>query len=183
MSKTLKIIGISGSLRKDSYNSALLRAAQELLPAGVSLDIADISAIPLYSGDLEQSHFPDSVLALAEKIRAADGVLFATPEYNYSVSGVLKNTIDWLSRISKDPIFSEKPVAIIGASMGMMGTARAQYHLRQILVYLNPLVLNKPELFVNFAQNKFDAKLKLTDAPTRDVLAQLLLSFQKWIQS
>ena len=183
MTKSLKILGISGSLRKDSYNTALLHAAQKLLPPGMSLDIADISAIPLYSGDLEQNHFPESVLALAEKIRAADGLLIATPEYNYSISGVLKNTIDWLSRISKDPVFSEKPLAMMGASMGMMGTVRAQYHLRQILVYLNPLVLNKPELFVSLAQNKFDAKLQLTDAPTRELLGQLLVSFQKWIQS
>ena len=176
---THKIIALSGSLRKASYNTALLRAAQELAPKDMQIEIADISAIPLYSGDLEQSHFPESVIALAEKIRAADGILIATPEYNYSVPGVLKNTIDWLSRV-QPAVFSGKPLAMMGASMGMMGSARAQYHLRQILVYLNPRVMSQPELFIATAQNKFDANLKLTDAPTCDFLGQFLIAFKAW---
>ncbi len=181
MSNNIKIIGISGSLRKDSYNSALLRAAQEVMPAGISFEIADISAIPLYNGDTEAAHFPEAVIKLREQIRGANGLLIATPEYNYSMSGVIKNTIDWLSRPSNDPVLSGKPLAIMGASMGMMGTARAQYHLRQSAVFLNMHLLNKPELFVNAAQTKFDANLTLTDAPTREVLSKLLESFQKWI--
>ena len=178
---SLHLIGISGSLRKDSYNSALLRAAQELLPAGMQLEIADINAIPLYNGDVEIAHFPESVIALREKIRKADGLLIATPEYNYSMSGVIKNTIDWLSRPYNDPVLSGKPLAVMGASLGMMGSARAQYHLRQSAVFLNMHVLNKPELFIAAANSKFDAALKLTDQPTRDVLAQLLQAFAVWV--
>ena len=178
-----KIIGISGSLRKDSYNSALLRAAQELLPEEMTLEIADISSVPLYNGDLEASHFPESVLALREKIQKADGLLLAMPEYNYSMSGVLKNTIDWLSRpVNNSVVLSEKPLALMGASLGMMGTARALYHMRQTAVFLNMHLLNRPEVFISFANTKFDEHLKLTDAPTRDIIAQLLKSFQTWIK-
>lgn len=181
-----KIIGISGSLRKGSYNSALLRAAKELLPGGMTLEIADISSIPLYNGDVETTHFPESVLALREKIAKADGILLATPEYNYSMSGVLKNTIDWLSRpVSNSVVLSGKPLALMGASQGMMGTARAQYHVRQSVVFLDMHLLNRPEVFISFANTKFDGideNVKLTDAPTRDIVAQLLKAFQQWIQ-
>ncbi len=177
-----KIIGISGSLRKKSYNTALLHAAIELLPPGMSLEIANIHEVPLYNGDIEDQGFPKAVTILREQIRAADGILIATPEYNYSMSGVIKNVIDWLSRPASDPVLTGKPLALIGASQGMMGSARAQYHLRQTVVYLDLPVLNRPELFVAFAQNKFDEDLKLTDTPTREILGQLLESFQRWIQ-
>ncbi|MCX7122923.1 MAG: NAD(P)H-dependent oxidoreductase [Gammaproteobacteria bacterium] len=182
MPHPLKIIGISGSLRKTSYNTALLKAAAALMPTGIEFEIAEIGEIPLYNGDLELNHFPESVQILREKIRASNGLLIATPEYNYSMSGVLKNTIDWLSRPSTDPVLFDKPLAIIGASMGMMGSARAQYHLRQSAVFLNMHVLNKPELFVNAVHTKFNEQLELTDLPTQDVLKQVLESFQKWIK-
>ena len=178
----MNIIGISGSLRKDSYNSALLRTAKTLAPQGMHLEIVEIHGIPFYDGDLEQSHYPESAHALREKIRKADGLIIATPEYNYSIPGVLKNTIDWLSRPYNDPVLTGKPLAIMGASMGMMGTSRAQYHLRQCAVFLNMHVLNIPELFVGAAHTKFDAQLQLTDAPTKEVLTKLLQAFYDWVQ-
>lgn len=178
-----KIIGISGSLRKGSYNSALLRTAEELLPENMTLEIADIRPIPFYDGDLEISHFPESVLALREKIQQADGLLIATPEYNYSIPGVLKNTIDWLSRPVKDNVvLTGKPLALMGASPSMMGSARSQYHIRQSVVFLDMHLLNKPEVFISFAHTKFDDDLKLVDAPTREIVTQFLKAFQQWIQ-
>jgi chromate reductase len=178
-----KIIGISGSLRKGSYNSALLKAAEELLPKDMTLEVADIRPIPFYDGDLEISHFPESVLALREKIQKADGLLIATPEYNYSIPGVLKNTIDWLSRPVKDTVvLTGKPLALMGASPSMMGTARSQYHIRQSVVFLDMHLLNKPEVFISFAHTKFDDDLKLVDAPTREIVGQFLKAFQQWIQ-
>lgn len=176
-----KIIGLSGSLRKDSYNSALLKTAQTMMPSGMVLEIESIHEIPLYNTDLESANFPKSVLSLREKIRKADGVIIATPEYNYSIPGVLKNTIDWLSRPYNDPVLSGKPLALMGASMGMMGTCRAQYHLRQCMVFLNMHVMNTPELFVSAAHTKFNEKLVLTDEPTQAVLEKLLVSFQAWV--
>lgn len=176
-----KIIGISGSLRKDSYNSALLRTAKAMMPKAMELEIVSIADVPLYNTDVELSQFPASVISLREKIRQADGVIIATPEYNYSIPGVLKNTIDWLSRPYNDPVLSGKPLALMGASMGMMGTARAQYHLRQCMVFLNMYVLNTPELFVSAAHTKFNDKLVLTDEATRAVLEKLLVAFEVWV--
>ncbi len=177
------ILGISGSLRKGSYNSALLRTAKELLPENMTLEIADIRPIPMYDGDLEISHFPESVLELREKIQNADGLLIATPEYNYSIPGVLKNTIDWLSRpVKEQVVLTGKPLALMGASPGMLGSARSQYHIRQSVVFLDMHLLNKPEVFVSFAHTKFDENLQLTDEPTRNVLSQFLKAFQQWIQ-
>ena len=178
----MNIIALSGSLRKDSYNSALLRTAKALAPQGMNIEIVDIHEIPLYNGDFEQAHYPEAVRALREKIRTADGLIIATPEYNYSIPGVLKNTIDWLSRPSNDPVLSKKPLVIMGASMGMMGTSRAQYHLRQCCVFLNMYVLNTPELFIGAAHTKFDAQLQLTDAPTKEVLTKQLHAFQDWVK-
>src|SRR6188768_4576671 len=133
----MKILGISGSLRKGSYNSSLLRTAQTLAPGGVTIEIADISDIPPYNEDVREQGYPPSALRFREQIRAADALLFVTPEYNYSVPGVLKNAIDWASRPYGDSAWSGKPAAIMGASVGTLGTARAQYHLRQIMVFLN----------------------------------------------
>ena len=175
MSDTLTILGISGSLRKGSYNTAALHAAQELLPAGVKLEIADISQLPLYNADLQAQGFPDAVNQLGIKIRAADALLFSSPEYNYSVSGVLKNAIDWVSRLDKQP-FAGKPAAIIGASMGILGTARAQYHLRQIGVFLDLRFINRPEVMIGKAQERFDADGKLTDTATRDLIAKQMIA-------
>ena len=177
MADTIRVIGISGSLRKASFNTALLRAAQELAPPDLHLDIADISQIPLYSHDVQVQGIPEAVQNLGERIRAADGLLFATPEYNYSVSGVLKNTIDWISRL-KDQPFAGKPAAICGASAGLLGTARAQYHLRQIGVYLDLRFINKPEVMVGIAQERFDAEGKLTHEPTRKFVGDLMVALR-----
>jgi chromate reductase, NAD(P)H dehydrogenase (quinone) len=161
---TLKILGIAGSLRRGSFNVAALRAAQELAPAGMTIDIFDISAIPLYNEDVKVQGFPQVVTDLRARIKAADGLLLATPEYNYSTSGVLKNVI-----------------ALMGASAGALGTARAQYHLRQIFIFLNAHLLNRPEVFIGAAPSKFDAEGKLTDQPTRDFVAAMLTSYKAWI--
>jgi chromate reductase len=175
----VKALGISGSLRKGSFNSAALRAAAEMLPEGMTLDIADISEFPLYNEDVKQAGFPPVVQKLRAQILAADALIFATPEYNYSMSGVLKNAIDWASRPPDQP-FNNKPVGIMGASGGLWGTTRAQYHLRQSCVFLNMLPLNKPEVFIAQAQNKFDANGKLTDQTTREVIAQFLIALRDW---
>jgi chromate reductase len=175
----VKTLGISGSLRQGSYNTALLRAAAELLPEGMTLEIADIAQFPLYNEDVRQAGFPAPVQKLRDQIVAADALLLVTPEYNYSVSGVLKNAIDWASRPPNQP-FDGKPVAIMGVTPSLWGTARAQYHLRQSCVYLNMLPLNKPEVLIAGAQSKFDAELHLIDKTTRDLVAQLLLALRDW---
>jgi chromate reductase len=174
----MNVLGISGSLRQSSYNTMALRAAQKLAPEGMRIEIADISAIPLYNDDVRAAGFPDVVVALKERVRAADGVLLVSPEYNFSVPGVLKNTLDWLSRPPAPP-FDGKPVAIMGASTGMVGTARGQYHLRQVLLFMNTFTVNKPEVFISQAATKFSADGELTDAPTAQVIGELLASLQK----
>jgi chromate reductase len=173
----MKVLGISGSLRQGSYNSMALRAAQKLAPAGMKLDIADIGRIPLYNDDVRAAGEPPEVAALKAQIRAADAVLLVTPEYNFSIPGVLKNTLDWLSRPPQPP-FDGKPVAIMGASPGPVGTARVQYDLRKVLGFMNTFTVNKPEVFISFAQNKFNAQGELTDEPTGKFIADLLVSLQ-----
>ena len=180
-SATIRVLGISGSLRRGSYNSAALRAAQELTPQGMTIDIFDLAPIPLYNEDVKAQGYPDSVAELRRRVKEADGVLLATPEYNYSVSGVLKNAIDWISRPPEQP-FDGKPIAVMGASMGLFGTARAQYHLRQMFVFMNGYVLNRPEVMIAQAQTRFDAEGKLTDQPTRDIMGALLTSFAAWVR-
>ena len=175
----VKVLGMCGSLRKSSFNRAALRAAAELLPDGMTLTVADIAAIPLYNEDVRQAGFPPPVQSLREAIAAADALLFATPEYNYSMPGVLKNAIDWASRPPDQP-FNGKPVAIMGATAGLWGTSRAQYHLRQSCVFLNMLPINKPEVLIAQAANKFDAEGRLTDQSTRDLIAQLLVALRDW---
>ena len=141
----MKILGISGSLRKESSNTRLLRAAQELAPDGVTIDILDISHLPFYNDDVRVAGYPPTVVAMREAIRAADALLVSTPEYNYSVPGVLKNAIDWGSRPPDQP-FAGKPLGIMGASGGLGGTVRAQHHLRQIAVFVDLIAMNKPEV-------------------------------------
>jgi chromate reductase, NAD(P)H dehydrogenase (quinone) len=174
----MNVLGLSGSLRKGSYNTMALRAAQKLAPAGMRIDIADIAAIPLYNDDVRLAGEPAPVAELKAKVRAADAVLIVTPEYNFSIPGVLKNTLDWLSR-PPEPPFAGKPVAIMGASPGPVGTARVQYDLRKVLVFLDAFAVNKPEVFISFAQNKFDAQGELTDEPTAKFITDLLVSLQK----
>ena len=176
----LRVLGISGSLRRGSFNTAALRAAQELAPEGMTIEIADISEIPPYNDDVRQEQgYPPAVERLRARIAAADALLFVTPEYNYSVPGVLKNAIDWASRPPNQP-FDGKPVAIMGASPSLLGTARAQYHLRQILVFLNAFPINKPEVFITQAAQKFDENGKLTDQTARDLIGQLLVALAAW---
>jgi len=177
----MKVLGLSGSLRKASFNTALLRAAIELAPAGMTIEQHSLADIPMYDDDLRQAGYPASVLALRHAIAAADALLFVTPEYNYSIPGMLKNAIDWVSRPPEQP-FAGKPAAIMSAAGGMLGGARAQYHLRQIFVFVDVHPLNKPEVIVPRAQDKFDAELRLTDEHTRKAVAAQLEALAKWTQ-
>ena len=179
MSKPIKLLGIAGSLRRNSYNRSLLRAAAELLPDGASLEIFEIDGIPGFSEDDEQNP-PAKVVELKQRIRAADAIVFATPEYNYSVPGVLKNAIDWASRPYGDSAWLGKPAAIMGASPGALGTARAQYHLRQIFVFLDMFPINRPEVMVAQAADRFDADGNLTHDDTKEHIRALLSSLVEW---
>ncbi len=179
MSKKIRILGFAGSLRKGSYNKALLRAARELLPEDAELEVFDLEGIPPFNQDLEQS-YPEKVREFKRKIRAADALLIATPEYNYSVPGVLKNAIDCASRPFGDNSFDGKPVAIMSASVGMLAGARAQYHLRQTLVFINAYPVNRPEVMVPFAADKVDENGRLTDEKTRQKIKELLESLVAW---
>lgn len=171
----IKILGIVGSLRKDSYNHFALKAAQQLVPDDVVLDLIELHGIPVFDQDNEMAP-PAPVLEFKKRILAADAILFATPEYNYSVPGGLKNAIDWASRPYGDSVWLGKPAAIMGASVGSLGTARAQYHLRQILVSLNMPVVNQPEVMIGNAAQAFNQNGKLTNDTTRQFIQQLLIA-------
>ncbi len=175
----LAILGISGSGRKGSFNTALLEAAKQLLPQNATLEIVDVSRLPLYNQDLEQE-MPEEVKELKKKIRGADAILFATPEHNYSITAVLKNAIEWGNRPPRDASWSGKPAAIISASTSLRGGARAQLHLRQIMIDLNMYPINRPLLLVANAKDKFDESLKLTDEETRQTLREVLSSLVEW---
>jgi chromate reductase len=179
VAKPIIILGFAGSLRKGSYNKAVLHAASELVPKDAKLEIFDINGVPLFNQDLED-RMPQKVKEFKAKIRAADALLIATPEYNYSVPGVLKNAIDWASRPYGDNSFEGKPVAVMSASPGMLGGARAQYHLRQVLVALNMHPVNRPEVMVVSIDEKIDEKGNLTDEETSKRIRQLLESLVKW---
>jgi chromate reductase, NAD(P)H dehydrogenase (quinone) len=179
MASSMMILGFAGSLRKGSYNKSLLRAAAEMVPPEVKLEIFDLEGIPPFNQDLEDQP-TERVRELKNKIRAADALLIATPEYNYSIPGVLKNAIDNASRPHGDNAFDGKPVAIMGASIGMLGTARAQYHLRQSCVWLNMYPLNKPEVMVPLAQEKIDPSGRVIDEKTREKIMELLESLVAW---
>ena len=179
MSKPVRILGIAGSLRRESYNRAALRAATELVPEGATIDVFEIDGIPGFSQDDEQNP-PAKVVDLKRRIREADAILFVTPEYNYSIPGVLKNAIDWASRPYGDSAWNGKPAAIMGASIGTIGTARAQYHLRQMMVFLNMFPVNQPEVMISNAQGRFDAQGNLTDDATKEFIRQLLQSLIDW---
>ncbi|MGH8373368.1 MAG: NADPH-dependent FMN reductase [Gammaproteobacteria bacterium] len=176
---SLKVLGIAGSLRAGSYNKAALRAAVELEPADMEIEIFDITPIPIYNEDVREQGFPPVVEQFRDRIREADALLIVTPEYNYSVPGVLKNALDWASRPPEQP-FNDKPLAIMGASGSVLGTARAQYHLRQICVFLNMHPINKPEVMIARAADKFDADGKLTDEMARKLIAELLVNLASW---
>ncbi len=179
MEKIINILGFAGSLRKNSFNRSILRAALELVPGDAKLDIFDLEGIPPFNQDLE-SQPPDKVKEFKAKIRAADAILIVTPEYNYSMPGVLKNAIDAASRPYGDNAFDGKPVAMMGASVGMMGTARAQYHLRQCCVFLNMYPMNRPEVMVPLANEKIDLNGRVTDPKTREKIKELLESLVVW---
>ena len=179
MSKPVRILGIAGSLRRDSYNRATLRAATELAPVGASIETFELDELPGFNQDDEQNP-PTKVVELKRRIREADAVLFVTPEYNYSVPGVLKNAIDWASRPYGDSAWNGKPAAIMGASIGAIGTARAQYHLRQMMVFLNMFPVNQPEVMIGNASERFDADGNLTDDATKEFIRQLLQNLVDW---
>jgi chromate reductase len=179
MSKSIRILGIAGSLRRQSYNRAALRAATELAPDDSTIEIFEIDGIPGFSEDDEQTP-PAKIVELKKKIREADAILFVTPEYNYSIPGVLKNAIDWASRPYGDSAWSGKPAAIMGASIGVIGTARAQYHLRQVMVFLNMFPVNQPEVMIGNAAKRFDAEGNLTDETTKEFMRQLLQNLVDW---
>jgi chromate reductase len=184
MAEQLKVLVICGSLRKGSYNAALTRALPALAPPEMKLITAPpLGDFPLYNADIQDaSGFPPSAEDLATAIRGADGVLFVTPEYNWSMPGVLKNAIDWLSRM-KDQPFANKPVAIQSASQGPLGGARMQYHWRMSMTFLAAFIFGTPEVFVGSAQNKFDKDtLELKDQPTKDAVKAQLAAFARYIK-
>jgi len=179
MNTKISILGFAGSLRKDSYNKAILRAAAGLVPENAGLSIFDLEGIPPFNDDLVKEP-PERVREFKAKIKAADAILIATPEYNYSIPGVLKNAIDCASRPYEDNAFAHKPVAIMGASTGMIGTARAQYHLRQCFVFLSCFALNHPEVMVPFAHEKIDKDGRVTDSKTIELIKELLAGLVDW---
>jgi chromate reductase len=179
-----KIVTICGSLRKRSYNRALISALPALAPPGMTFEESpSIAAIPHYDFDAQNSAgIPASVLELADSVRRADGVIIAAPEYNWTIPGTLKNALDWVSRLPDQP-FSQKPVAIQSATAGPLGGARMQYHLRMCLVFLNSFVFGTPEVFVGLAQTKFDEKtLELRDEATRKAASLQLSSFGSFVE-
>ena len=181
MDKKVRILGFAGSLRKQSYNKAILAAAVEMVSENTTLEVFDLEGIPPFNQDLERQP-PDRVKEFKSRIRAADAILIATPEYNYSIPGVLKNAIDWASRPYGDNAFDGKPVAVMGASVGTLGTARAQYDLRRSFVFLNMFPLNQPEVMVPVVQDKVDDNGKLTDEKTRKKIKELLQNLVAWTQ-
>ncbi len=180
--RELTVLAFAGSLRRDSYNRALLRAAQEVAPAGMAISIFEIDEVPLYNADVEAQGDPEPVARFKQAIREADGLLIATPEYNHGVPGVTKNAVDWASRPPRQAALDGKPVAILGASPGMTGTARGQSQLRQAFEFTNSYCMPQPEILVYRAHEKFDAEGRLTDERTREFLGKFLVAFGQWIE-
>ncbi len=176
-----KILGFCGSLRAKSYNMMALKVAGGLMPAGMTMEIATIGDLPLYNMDVQDKGFPAPVTRLRDQVLAADALLFASPEYNWSVSAPLKNVIDWLSRFKPSVPFENKPAAVISATQGPLGGARGQYDLRRILDGLGVQWLRKPEIFIGMVQNKIDAEGKLVDEPTRKIMTEQMAAFRDWI--
>lgn len=176
----MHILGISGSLRTGSFNTALLRAAAALAPDGVTITVYDgLRTIPLYDEDVRTAGYPPEVAHLRDAIRAADGLLVATPEYNASVPGVLKNAIDWASRRPDQPM-DGKPLGIMGATPGRSGTIRAQYHLRQIAASVNMIAMTTPEVWITGAGDRFDAAGALVDDATRVLVQRHVEALTAW---
>ena len=179
----MKILGISGSLRKKSHNTALLRSAMELKPEKMEIEIYGIGDLPLYNGDLEKNGFPESVIKFKKKISESDGLLIASPEYNYSYTGVLKNAIDWASRPPSDSPLKNKLYALMGVSGGTSGTIRSQMHFRQVAIQAGMITLNKPEVYVQTGGNKFDENGTLTDEATIEHMKKFLKAFYELVDS
>ena len=179
MTDSVKILGMAGSLRKGSYNRAALRAATTVVPQGATIEVFDLYGIPPFNQDHEKEP-PQPVAELKAKVSAAEAILIVTPEYNYSVPGVLKNAIDWASRPYGDNAWDGKPVGMMGASIGTLGTARAQYHLRQMFVFLNMFPLNQPEVMIANAAERFDEHGNLNDAETTKRIKDLLVALVEW---
>jgi chromate reductase len=178
----VRVVGFAGSLRKASYNRALLAAAVELAPADLQITVFDLLDVPLYNGDVEAAGDPPGVAALKAAIGAADGVLIATPEYNHGVPGVTKNAVDWCSRPPGKAVLGGKPVAIMGASPGITGSARGQSQLRQAFEFTNSICMPQPELLVFKAHEKFAPDGTLTDEATRGYLARFLGAVAAWVR-
>ena len=176
-----RVIGIAGSLRRGSINKSLLRAAKELAPPELQIDIHDLSDLPFYNQDVEDAGVPDAVVRLRDAVGSAHGLLLATPEYNHGVPAVMKNAVDWLSRPPRRNVLNGKPLGIVGATPGPGGTARSQSQLRQSFVFTNSPVMLQPEVLVRQAREKFDDAGRLTDDPTREVLAAFLRELVGWI--
>jgi chromate reductase len=180
--RPLRIAALCGSLREGSLNRKALTLAIRSLPPGCEVDVLDIRGVPLFDGDMLARGVPDAVTALTRQIRACDGLVIATPEYNFSIPGVLKNAIDWVSRDAAQP-FDGKPVAILSASPGPLGGARVQYDLRKVMLFVSAMVLAKPEVFIGGAAGKFNAAAECTDEPTRAIVGQQMRSFVDWIDA
>ena len=179
MSEQIRILGVCGSLRRESFNKAALNAATELVPQGATIEVFDIDGLPGFNQDDEQNP-PARVAEFKREIRGSDAILFVTPEYNYSVPGVLKNAIDWASRPYGDSAWDGKPAAIMGASIGAIATARAQYHLRQMMVFLNMYPINRPEVMIGNCPKGFDDQGNLTDETSKELIRQLLQNLANW---
>lgn len=177
----MKILGICGSLRRQSLNRHALQVAATLMPEGMHMEMAEIGDLPLYNQDIEASAMPDSVVRLGGQLAHCDGVLISSPEYNFSITAALKNAIDWTSRLKPQP-WKDKPVAMLSVTGGPVGGARSQYELRKVLGCLEATLMMRPEVFVGLAAGKFDAQGQLTDTQTRDFMAAHVLAFQGWVQ-
>lgn len=177
----MKLIGFVGSLRAGSYNRMTMRALQALVPQGVSIDVLEIGNLPLFNADLEKEQYPREATELKERIRTAEGIIIVTPEHNRSIPAALKNMLDWTTRPNGDNAWEGKKVMIAGASSGFIGTALAQYHLKQILIYLNASVMGQPEVYVRREAEKFDAQGNLTDEETKGYLVKALVAFVAFV--
>ncbi len=179
MDDKIKVLGFAGSLRSGSYNRMLLRNAVELAPSEIDLEVFDLAGIPIFNQDFEKD-LPAVVKDFKSRVKASDAIIFVTPEANYSVPGALKNAIDWASRPYGDNSFKAKPAAIMSASTGSMGGARAQYHLRQIMVFLEMFPINRPEVMLPFAAQAFDSEGRLIDPKARDLVKNMLKVLYDW---